>query len=573
MPTWENTLRDIVHVLWPETIRRKIIAFALLATLIPSLTMGWLSYAQHKQILVEKTSAELRNATAHTARELNLWLRERRHEAKVFSNSYEVTENLEKSLKRRGRAPAVRRLQDYLKSVRVKFADYEELLVVDSKLRVIATSARKASAVHLPANWFGLARADAPIVGDPHWDDQRQRGVINLGVPVRTSNGRLLGLLIAKLNFRTLKRMLETHKVNEIGRLYVMGADGSVVLASLPLPEAFLQTTLSGDTARALFEHEGSARVYNNYAGTGVIGMLMPVNFLGWGVVAEINQDHAFAQSTKSRNLTLLIVACLVVGIGSMAYLLGHTIVRPVTRLTNGAAEVAAGDLDVDLPVVGGGEVGYLTQVFNNMVARLRQSREELAAINMALSEKNTELERLSVTDSLTGLYNRKHLMETLTGEANRARRHDHSFCIIMTDIDHFKSYNDTHGHVAGDRVLIKVSSLFRDLVRTVDYVARYGGEEFLIMLPETGIEAAVQVAERIRSRVAKETKADPELASHVTLSMGVSCFPTHGDTPVAAVMSADSALYEAKHAGRNQVKAASTKPKKRAPARLPSAN
>lgn len=573
MPSLKNTLLDVVRVLWPETIRRKIIAFALLATLIPSLAMGWLSYAQHKQILVEKTSAELRNATAHTARELNLWLRERRHEAKVFSNSYEVTENLEKSLTRRGRATAVRRLQDYLKSVRVKFADYEELLVADTKLRIIATSARKPSAIHLPSNWFGLARADAPIVGDPHWDDSRQRGVIDLGVPVRTSSGRLLGLLIAKLNFRTLKRALETHKLNEIGRLYVMGADGSVVLSSQPLPEAFLQTKLAGGTARALFEHESSARVYTNYAATSVIGMLVPVNFLGWGVVAEINQDHAFAQSTKSRNLTLLIVACLVVGIGSMAYLLGLTIERPLSRLTHAAAKVAAGDLEVDLPVVGGGEVGYMTQVFNNMVARLRQGRQELAAINKALSEKDTDLERLSVTDSLTGLYNRKHLMETLTREASRARRHRHTFCIIMTDIDHFKVYNDTHGHVAGDRVLIKVSSLFREVLRAVDYVARYGGEEFILVLPETGIEEAVRVADRIRVRVAKQTGADPELASPVTLSMGVSCFPSHGETPVAAVMSADAALYDAKRAGRNRVKAASGKPKKRAPTRLPSAH
>lgn len=569
MPNWKTTLLDLVHVLWPETIRQRIIAFALLSTMIPSLTMGWLSYAQHKQILVEKTSAELRNATTHNARELNLWLRERRHEARVFSNSYEVTENLQKSVRRRDRT-AVRRLQDYLKSVRVKFADYEELLVVDTQLQVIATSARKPSAVRLPSNWFGLAQADAPIMGDPHWDEPRQRGVMNLGVPVRTAKGRLLGLLVAKLNFRTLTRVLATHKINEIGRLYVMGADGSVVLSSRPLSEAFLKSTLAGDTARALFEHEGSARVYTNYDGTSVIGMLMPVNFLGWGVVAEINQDHAFAQSTRSRNLTLLIVACLVVGMGSMAYLLAQSILRPMRRLINGADKITAGDLDADLPVAAGDELGHLTQAFTNLVARVRQDRDELAAATRALSERPAEPEGLSATDGVTGLHNRAHLMETLTREAARARRHRHSLGLIMTEIDHFKAYTEAHGRAAADRVLIKVSSLVRGLLRAVGYVARYGGKELVIVLPKTGPEQALQLAERIRTRVAKQTGADPAIGSPVTLSMGVACFPIHGDTPVAALTSAEDALREATRAGRNRVSTAGARRKKRTPASLP---
>jgi diguanylate cyclase (GGDEF)-like protein len=197
---------------------------------------------------------------------------------------------------------------------------------------------------------------------------------------------------------------------------------------------------------------------------------------------------------------------------------------------------VAAGDLAVDLPVVSGGEVGYLTEVFNNMVARLREGRQEL--------------ERLSVTDDLTGLYNRRYLMETLAGEVRRARRLEHPFALLMVDIDHFKEYNDAFGHLAGDEMLTRVARVLRESTREVDCAARYGGEEFLVLLPETGVVDAAETAERIRARVAAEALA----GGKITLSIGVAEFPSHGDTPEVMIAAADAALYQAKREGRNRV-------------------
>ena len=122
--------------------------------------------------------------------------------------------------------------------------------------------------------------------------------------------------------------------------------------------------------------------------------------------------------------------------------------------------------------MVGSGEVSYLTHAFNDMVARLRESREQL--------------ERLSVTDSLTGLYNRRHLMERLRNETSRARRTGRPFAVLMLDLDHFKEYNDTHGHLGGDEVLTRVAAVLLASTRQVDCVSRYGGEEFLLLLPDT---------------------------------------------------------------------------------------
>jgi diguanylate cyclase (GGDEF)-like protein len=192
--------------------------------------------------------------------------------------------------------------------------------------------------------------------------------------------------------------------------------------------------------------------------------------------------------------------------------------------------------------VLGGGEVGALTKVFNNMVVKLRESRDAL--------------ERLSVTDGLTNLYNRRRLMELLTAEVRRCQRLKHTFAVVMVDVDRFKQYNDDYGHPAGDRVLVRVAALLEDAVREVDSVARYGGEEFVVLMPEAGEREAAALAERLRQRI-----ADEPFARQVTISLGVAQYPSQGDTADAVVAAADAALYEAKRGGRNRVSQAGKRP------------
>ena len=190
------------------------------------------------------------------------------------------------------------------------------------------------------------------------------------------------------------------------------------------------------------------------------------------------------------------------------------------------------------LPVVGGGEAAYVTEVFNDMVTRLKQGREEL--------------ERLSRTDGLTGLPNRRHLMETLEKEVRRAERNVRPFTLLMIDVDHFKRYNDAFGHLAGDDVLKRLAGVLLAAVRAADYAARYGGEEFTVVLPETPLDGALEVAERIRVRMAEEVFGTK--GSRVTLSIGLGEFPVDGTTPEAVIAGADGALYRAKERGRNCV-------------------
>jgi diguanylate cyclase (GGDEF)-like protein len=551
-----------------NSIKTRIIVFALLATIIPSVSMGWLSYVQNRKFLNQKIKQELRVVTSQVSRELDLWLKDRLLDVRVFSSSYVVLENLEKIVGQGGahieNVVALRRLKDYLRSVQEKIVDYQELMLLDLEGKIVATSAKQATSVKLPDKWLPRAQANKHTIGQPYYDEILQAGVVVVTQPIRTANERLLGVLAAKINFRTISETLKNYAQGEIGELYLITEEGILLVSSRPISATFLETKLEVSTTRKLFFEEGNPQRYYGYHGEPVVGALKRMSELAWGVVAEKERAKAYAQIARLRNVTLLLVVGLLLFIGLGAYLLGLTLVRPIDRLTGGASKVAAGNLEVDLPVLSRSEVGYLTEVFNDMVARLRQGREELAAINETLRKKNKELHELSITDSLTGLYNRKHLMETLDSEVARSKRHKHDFSVLVVDIDHFKEYNDTYGHLAGDEVLSRLASVFKKSVRSCDYVARYGGEEFILVLPEIGPHDGVKAAERIRKKVVKEKFAGDGEPIKVTVSVGVASYPKDGDDPQAIIRHADTALYEAKETGRNCVALAGETPKKK---------
>jgi len=514
-----------------------MLVFALLATLIPSVTTGWVSYLQNRRSLGAKITGQLQSVSAQTARELDLWVKERLYELRVFASSYEVSENLDR-IPRAGGERARERLTGYLRSVRERFADYQELLVVNPEGAEVASTAQRPTAVPLPPGWTKTIREESAVVGDASWDEALKKGFVVFAVPIYQTGGRFLGALTAKLDFSALHRLLRRFAGGgeQPGQVYLITAAGRPIVGSRSDPTELMGRSLPPAVVRRLLEQEGTTREYRGLEGQEVVGTMKGVPRLDWAVLAEIPAGEAFRQVTRLRNVTVLIVAALLVAVGLFAYFLGLLITRPLDRLTLGAAKVAAGDLDVHLPVVGGGELKYVTEVFNDMVARLRESRREL--------------ERLSVTDDLTGLYNRRYLMEALANEVRRSRRLDHPCALLMADVDHFKEYNDAYGHLAGDAALTRVATILRETTRDVDCAARYGGEEFVVLMPETRASGAIETAQRIRTRLA----TDELVGGKVSVSIGVAQFPEDGDAPEALLARADAALYRAKREGRDRV-------------------
>jgi diguanylate cyclase (GGDEF)-like protein/PAS domain S-box-containing protein len=209
-----------------------------------------------------------------------------------------------------------------------------------------------------------------------------------------------------------------------------------------------------------------------------------------------------------------------------------------------------------------GEPIGYLTldseQVgaFDEQDAALVQGFADEVAIAIENARLFEQVQLLAITDPLTGLYNRRYFFEAARREFERSRRYQSPLAVILLDIDHFKQVNDTYGHLVGDQVLVTLGKRCRQELREVDVLARYGGEEFIFLLPETGLEAACQAAERVRTRIMGQPFQTAQQRIPISVSLGVSCreeLPECADLQ-ELVRRADLALYVTKDTGRGRV-------------------
>jgi two-component system cell cycle response regulator len=192
------------------------------------------------------------------------------------------------------------------------------------------------------------------------------------------------------------------------------------------------------------------------------------------------------------------------------------------------------------------------------LLARLAVGRR-ITGLEHSLRASSLENRRLAFTDSLTGAYNRRFLMKPLPREYERSRRHQHPLAVLVCDLDHFKLVNDGYGHAAGDTVLQEITRRMTDALRSSDWVVRAGGEEFVVVLPETDLDGAAIVAEKLRGEVAAHPVTSGSLSVPITISVGYSAVATDEELERFSfdelLRTADSRLYEAKAEGRNRCK------------------
>lgn len=271
-----------------------------------------------------------------------------------------------------------------------------------------------------------------------------------------------------------------------------------------------------------------------------------------------VSLENLYLQRNRQLSLGFAVILLALLAAGILGFFLANGITRPVARIMAVVDRIGSGDKDARLDPDRDCVLYSLEVGINRMADKVALTQDQLqaqvdAATNALLAQKDLA-ELQARIDPLTGLHNRRALLERAQLEMQRAHRYDAPLCLILMDLDFFKKVNDVHGHAAGDKVLIEVAYVLRQSIRDVDFVARLGGEEFVVLMPDTDIEAARQAAERMRQTIAVMQVEHETGASLCTASFGISGFQG-GEADIGALMAeADRALYAAKAAGRDQV-------------------
>ena len=311
--------------------------------------------------------------------------------------------------------------------------------------------------------------------------------------------------------------------------------------------------------------------------GTLLLHVSVPtISGLRWGTLFakfDVSGIQREAERTQAWMIGLIIAVMLTL-MFTLRVALSQMVIRPIHELAATAGAIRDGHLDARAWVPGHDELGRLARDFNAMASELqsythslerkvevrtaevRKKQVELEKLNERLEIAVGDLERLATIDGLTNVFNRRHFDATLAFEFRRGERSPHPFCVVMVDVDHFKVYNDTNGHQAGDVALKHVARILGEHLRGTDFLARYGGEEFVALLLDTPKEAGLRVAEALRA--ALEAYDFPcgrtQPLGRVTASMGVAAWPNDARGPDEVLECADRSLYAAKRLGRNRV-------------------
>lgn len=514
----------------PVGIRHKVLGLVVLAAVLPTALVGTSSYWTARRTLMDKLSDQLNTRASLTAAKISEWFQERRHDARVFAEATIVAGNLERSSG--GDATSQKLIRSYLDEIEARYGLYRTLLVLDDAGQIVAAAGRRASE-------DASRIADRPEDGSTKLDYRDEGALLWLSHPVLVDGRRRVGRLVLVCDFETLTRSLVEAEALE--RIRLTARDGRRVLS-------FPNETEERAAFPQQLPEEGEIVEYRDGRGVPVLAAARAVRGVeerdSLTVTVTTDREVAFASVTELRGRILLLSALAVLLVVGLAYGLVASLINPLERLTAGARAVAEGEYGTSLPIHAGDEIGYLTEVFNQMTSKLKASHERL--------------EHLSTTDELTQLSNRRELQTALVEELSRAVRGKKPLTVIMIDIDHFKSFNDRFGHLRGDELLARLGAYLRSSLPERARAARFGGEEFLVILPATTLEEAAVRAEALRAGFSSLT------AEGVTLSLGVASF--HGERMTAAelIEAADRALYRAKDEGRNRVVATSSDEKER---------
>ncbi len=422
-----------------------------------------------------------------------------------------------------------------LKMPRFRFGVRQKVLLVLLTVLLVALSV---------SGWMALREEKANLLKEI---DQR-------GSYIGRFVAKALAYSVVGYDYHTIQLLLdELTAAQEIDYAKVTNAKGNTMGES-GSAALDIDTEQAAKEGLVMFTHD--IRIDNERVGTLYLG-------LSTAHIMERLENQKFAL-LKRESLIILLIA-----LGEFLAL-SYIIIRPVGKITDFLRRNVDDDglLVSDIPMVSNDEFGQLAQQFNTLGNQLNEANKKLQSkiesadrrlleTNQQLKQLNDEFKLLSITDPLTGLFNRRHFDEIMETEVGLSNRHGDPNSILLIDIDHFKGINDTYGHYVGDLVLKSMTKLLQDNLRHTDAICRIGGEEFAVLCKRADKAGAMEIAEKLRS-VVEATPMAPETDDElmITISVGVASVPYNAKnvSPKQLYKDVDTAMYYSKNNGRNRV-------------------
>jgi diguanylate cyclase (GGDEF)-like protein len=543
-----------------KSFSAKIITLVVVNVIITSFIIGAVTMHSTESFLTEKISEKFPSILLNTKGKVDLWYANKSMDLAVLSRSRVLIRNLAKFFAQSDstkQASAIAEIKDYFAYIREKFPIYEDFAVLDQKGNISFASSDSVVEYADILRTLKEENGDISVISQAiHLPGEESISQWVL-IPVRLKPG-LGATICARFELQSIEHLLSDVNLSAYGDIYLLDFRGCF----LTQPRGVEVSMLGEKAMEVPTRQEGPILVekYKNYAGRKVFGSKIFLADRGWWLVCEEDYEASMAPVLDTRNK--IIVADLL--ICSLFILIALKIIRsilkPVRALSEGAKKVKEGMVGVNIPTTSEDEIGLMISTFNEMAKTISLAKVELQAKNkmlntqnITLQEMNEKLERLSITDGLTGLFNHRHFWNIMNSELTRANLYKGDIALILIDVDDFKKVNDNFGHSVGDMLLQNLANTLKETVRETDIVARYGGEEFAVLLPDTNLEGVKNAAEKIRKAIEAMVFKIPEtdITTGVTVSIGISVFQGNRRDFFNA---ADRALYISKSKGKNKV-------------------
>lgn len=561
-----NRLADYLslHLLRKIGIRHRLIGAFVLLSLLPLVVSGFISYRESTAAIAARTRVLSTEVVKQVSKNIQLEMAKLESDSEALVLSEQVQDGLVRynGSNEAGMTAARRELMRALLERYGSFDFINQKYLLDRDNRII--DAQVFSTLGRGVVQF-VERAPK-LLGRPYWATYNaagQKSMVLLRAIHNKANNQLLGHLFLGVRPSHFSAIFEDVNLGSGTAVFVVDAAGGEVVVKTearPGADSAPAPALIDALRRSMQRSQRSGFVSGPQAGK-QLAAYSQIADTSWFVVSTIPLSKLTTEAQSVRDKSILIgLAGFIISI-ALALVLARSISAPLERLVHSMRQTETGNYANRMTPEGSDELTVLARQFNEMASKVDRHQVQLEERVMErtrdLAEANGKLSALSLTDSLTGIANRRRFDDMLAQELQRAARAKAPLALLMLDVDFFKNYNDFYGHPQGDACLRRIAGLLQSHARRAsDLAARYGGEEFAMIAADTDTDSAIALAEAIRSSFeALQLPHERAPLGYLSASIGVvSMVPDASTTPEQMVRLADQAMYRAKQLGRNQV-------------------